>query len=119
MVKRYAFIICAVVIIIIVFVFAFFNRNSSSSEWTSGGKYSHMYRAEAEIIDISEDSETLTVELISEEEFIDTDTLILDYSYADRMDEIKVGDTIFFYYFIWEVEDNNVKAEEIFVKEAQ
>ena len=35
------------------------------------------------------------------------------------MDEVKVGDTIFFYYFIWEVEDNNVKAEEIFVKEAQ
>jgi hypothetical protein len=110
---------CAVVIIIILFVFAFFNRNSSSGELTSGGKYSHMYRAEAEIIDISEDSETLTVELISEEEFIDTDTLILDYSDAYRMDEVKVGDTIFFYYFIWEVEDNNVKAEEIFVKEAQ
>lgn len=117
MVKRLAILIIVVSFTIGIIYYAL-DRNNANSELISGGTATHMYQGEGVIVEISDDTEVITVELktMESKEFsFDSDNVYLDYSKVQHMDKVNVGDTIRFYFFKWHVENANIKVQYIYL----
>ena len=116
MAKRLILLFITVSFIVIGMVFYIFH-NKANHKLVSGGSATHMYHSEGLITELSNDPEIITVELKTIEGngfSFDSDTVYLNYSHVQHIDNIDVNDTIKFYFFKWDVENTNIKVQYVY-----
>lgn len=117
MVKKLIILFIAILLGIFI-IFCIIHRNDGNSKLTSGGPYTHTYTCEGFIVDISDDREIITVKLneTDVENFsFASDHMHLDCSNANHLDDVNAGDTIKFSFFLWNVEDTNIKIHDVYL----
>lgn len=117
MVKRLAILFCSVLMVICIACCVIY-RKKADDELTSGGPYSHTYNCKGLIVDISDDTKVITVKLnrmdVENFSFI-SDNMYLDYSRANHLDDISIGDPIKFSFFLWNVENTTIQVQDIYI----
>lgn len=111
------FIIMLIIILCVIFYVSYIKKNDK--ELISGGTNTHMYHCEGIISEKSDKFRVITVDLDPvklQNQLFNSSKVQLDYSKAQHIDEVNVGDTIIFYFFKWDIKNTNIKVQNIYLK---
>lgn len=115
MIKKTLKIIIFILLIILICMLIYKYKNENSMDLVSGDNGDHWFHLRGTILEKKDD--TLLVELDKSTEntkFFNSEQISLDCSkYSVSLDSFFVDDNIIFYFFKYNIDENNVKVEKI------
>ncbi len=115
MARRWVIVIVVVVLILVIYpISRAIGSRGGQSDLLVGEESSQTDRSTGIVVSVDPEDETMVVEVNAKDSMFDEGDVVLDCDEAEiDLDEFEPGDEVVFYYFLTDIDGNNVSARNV------